>query len=484
MKRKLAKIITLAVLLVFAIVIGKLLTRTSFGADNEESAILEGAFTKYVNYELTDGSKGTLVQYSIRTGIKYEKDFFAIRNTELNVSLSPIDGKYPYDVRVITNNTKATNGKTSDISEDYSYDPITGIVTIRTNNENEKGEAINNAKPGEDDRDDFIIIAYYDTYTKEKVERELSCNVTYKAELFTEDKREVIGQGGLSNKVTEDVGELTTVRTNVSEIYNGYIKSNIINGTTYDTEYTENNEIEISKKEAHQKIKITEENTFINPNDIYYKSTKISKDDITKVLGENGSIEIIDGNNNVIAKVDNNTEFNENGEYIVTYGEEVNNITIRTSNIEKEGILHIENVKVLRSNISNIEDKDIVRKISIIGINEKEVEVTEETNLEEELNEEQTLNLNTETLNLNIDTNENDKTTKSTENQNKDIEEPNKIKTQIIEEESYKTDKQNIIEIKDSIDNVNLSLNNAEWSNNGQNDVNFVISFDFLISFS
>ena len=108
MKRKLAKIITLAILLVLAIVMGKLSTKTSFGADNEESAILEGAFTKYVNYELADGSKGTLVQYSIRTGIKYEKDFFAIRNTELNASLSPIDGKYPYDVKVIVNNTKAT----------------------------------------------------------------------------------------------------------------------------------------------------------------------------------------------------------------------------------------------------------------------------------------------------------------------------------------------------------------------------------------
>ena len=481
MKGKLAKIITLAVLLVLAIVMGKLSTKTSFGADNEERAILEGAFTKYVNYELADGSKGTLVQYSIRTGIKYEKDFFAIRNTELNASLSPIDGKYPYDVRVITNNTKATNGKTSDISEDYSYDPITGIVTIRTNNENEKGEAINNARPGEDDRDEFVIIGYYDIYTKEKVERELSCNVTYKAELFTEDKREVIGQGGLSNKVTEDVGELTTVRTNVSEIYNGYIKSNIINGTTYDTEYTENNEIEISKKEAHQKIKITEENTFINPNDIYYKSTKISKDDITKVLGENGSIEIIDGNNNVIAKVDNNTEFNENGEYIVTYGEEVNNITIRTSNIEKEGILHIENVKVLRSNISNIEDKDIVRKISVIGINEKEVEVTEETNLEEELNEEnkeQTLNLNTETLNLNINTNENDKTIKSKENQNEDTEESKEIKTQIIEEECYKFEKEDIFEIKDTVTNVGINMDNKNWTNEKQNDVIFNILLD------
>ena len=115
-KRNIAKIITLAVLLVLAIVMGKLLSKTSFGADNEESAILEGAFDKYVNYELEDGSKGTLVQYSIRTGINYGGDFFAVRNSELNITLNQIDGKYPNDVKVIAESTKATNGKISDIT--------------------------------------------------------------------------------------------------------------------------------------------------------------------------------------------------------------------------------------------------------------------------------------------------------------------------------------------------------------------------------
>ena len=455
MKRKnVAKIIALAVLLVFAIVMGKLLTKTSFGADNEESAILEGAFDKYINYQLEDGSTGTLVQYSIRTGIKYESDFFAIRNTELNVALNPIDGKYPYDVKVIAKSTKATNGKISDITEDYSYDSITGMLTIRTNNENEDGKPVYNTKPEESDRDEFVVISYYDTFTQDKEERELSCNVTYKAILFTEENREVIGQGGLNQKVTEDVGELTSVNTSVSDIYNGYMKSNIINGTAYDTEYTENNEIEISKKEAHQKIKVTEENTFINANDIYYKSTKILKDDIINVLGENGKVEILDTTNNILASIDNTTEFNEKGEYIVTYGEEVNNIIIKTSNIVNEGILHIENVKVLRSNISNIEDKDIVRKISVIGINEKEIEKKEEL-------WQNTREININTNSLNID---------NTKGEEKQFE--------ISEEESYKNNKQNIIEIKDSISKVDFNLSNTEWTNEKQNDVIFDIYLD------
>ena len=457
-KRNIAKIITLAVLLVLAIVMGKLLSKTSFGADNEESAILEGAFDKYVNYELEDGSKGTLVQYSIRTGINYGGDFFAVRNSELNITLNQIDGKYPNDVKVIAESTKATNGKISDISEDYSYDSSTGILTIRTSNENENGEPVYNQRPVENDRDEFVIISYYDTFTQDKIERDLSCDVTYKAILFTDDNREVLTQGRLEQKVTDDVGELTSVDTNISDIYNGYMKSNIINGTAYDTEYTENNKITISKKEAHQKVKITEENTFVNPNDIEYKSTKILKDDILNVLGENGEIDILDGNNNVIATIDNNTEFNENGEYIVAYGEDVSNITIKTSNIENEGILHIENVKKIRSDELNLSDKDITRKISIIGINEKE-EIVESNDA---------TNINIGTLNLNTNN------SNSINNSQSD----DKEETRIVEEESYKVEKEDVIEVKDSTTNVSVNVDNINWTNEGQNSVNFVVTLD------
>ena len=176
-KTNVIKIFSLVILLIFTIVIGKIFTKTSYGADNDEKAILEGAFDKYINYELSDGSKGTLVQYSLRTGITYNSDFVAIRNSEINASLNQIDGKYPSYVKVIAKSTKVTNGKTTDINEDYSYDANTGIVTIRTNNENENGEPIYNTKPEENDRDEYTIISYYDTYTNENLERDLECKV-------------------------------------------------------------------------------------------------------------------------------------------------------------------------------------------------------------------------------------------------------------------------------------------------------------------
>ena len=373
-KGTIGKIFTLVILLITVIVMGKIFTKTSFGADNEERAIIEGNLDKYINYQLSDGSQGTLVQYSLRTGMQYGEEFFAIKNSTLNVNLNQIDGKYPYDVKVITKSTKVTNGKTNNIDVNYNYDSTSGNLDINVSNENENGEAIYNTRPGENDRDEFVIISYYDTFTQEKPVRELSCSVSYNAVLFTEDSRQVNIQGALTREVTDDFGELTSVSTTTSDVYNGYIKSNIINETNYDTEYTENNEILISNKNAHQKINITEENTFVNTNDISYKSTKILKEDFLNVLGENGNIQILDGNNNVISTIDNNT-FNENGEAIVNYNDDVNNIVIKTSDIINEGILHIENVKKINGNILNLEDKDITRKIDIIGINEKEEQI-------------------------------------------------------------------------------------------------------------
>ena len=441
-KSNLGRIFTVTILLILALVMSKLFTKTSFGADNDEKGLLEGNIGKYINYQLANGEQGTLVQYSLRTGIEYGDGYTAIRNSEINVNLNQIDGKYPYDVKVIAEETKVTNGQTSNVEEDYSYDSNSGNLVIRTNNENEDGEPIYNTKPEDTDRDKFVIVAYYDTYSQEKPERTISIEAKYKANLFTDDNREVSCEGFLTQNVTEDFGDLTSVDTTRSEIYNGYIKSNIINGTTYDTEYTENNEIMISKKEAHQKINITEENTFVNSGDIYYKSTKILKEDFLNILGENGKIEIYDGDNNLLATLDNNNGFNENGEALIVYPEDVNSITIKTSDIINEGFLHIENVKKIKSDVLNINDKDINTKLSIVGINEKEVESEAQTRDTSVLNSEST------------------------------------TEKQIVEEESYRVEKDNTIEVKDSTTNVTLDVDNTNWTNEKQNEVTFDISLN------
>ena len=361
MRRKdLIKILAFVVIVVLALAVNKLYFKTSFSADNNVNGILEGAINKYVNYSLSNGEKGTIVEYALRTGMEYEneEEFNAIKLSELNINVNQIDGKYPSEVKVIEKSSKVTNGKEEEIEEieeDYSYDASNGKLVIRTSNENENGEAIYNEKPSKEDRDEYIIIAKYDTYTEENPERELVCDVEYKAVLFGEE-REIVSKGTLENKVTENIGELTTVGTTRDEIYNGYIKSNAINGTTYETEYKEENEIEISKKEAQERLKIEESNTFENEGDIYYKSTKIKKDGFKDVLGENGKVEIIDQNGNIVSTIDNNS-FNENGEAVVEYGEDVNKIEIRTSKIENEGIIKLENVKKIKSDLELLKKK-------------------------------------------------------------------------------------------------------------------------------
>lgn len=422
-------------LITLLLIIGTIFLGKSFSANNEK-LIIEGMLEKYINYNLENGESGTLVQYHIRTGIEYGDTFTPINNSNLEIDLSSIDGVYPDSVKVITISTKATNGKTTNIVENYNYDAQTGKLIINNSNKNENNELISNNKVNKDDRDEFIIICYYNTYTEEVSKRELVCNVRYDVTFDAEDQRKVFTTGSLKTEAEQNIGELTSVSLDTEEVYNGYIKSNIINGTTYNTNYVEKNSILISKKNAQEKLKITQENEYVNKDDIFYKSTTFKKEDILNVLGEEGKIEILDSNNNVLFTIDNNTEFNENGEYNVTYGDDVNNIIIKTSNIINEGFLNIENEKYIKSDNQNIDDKEIKTITKVSGINEEEIVLE---------NEEEGSN-----------------------------------NVEIVENTVYETNNEKNVVIKNSTANVELSIDNSKWTNKEQNNVTFDVNLSSL----
>ncbi len=457
-KKTFGKIFTLIILILIVLFMNKILNIESFGAD-EEKVILEGSLDKYINYNLQDQEKGTLVQYTVKAGIEYGDNYIPVKNSELTVNLNQIDGKFPYDVKIITKSTKVTNGKTNDMENNYNYDSNTGTLKINVSNENENSEPINTTRINQEDRDEYIVIAYYDTYTQEVVERNISYDLSYKAVLFTDDNKEITNQGRLENTVTENISDLTSINTSTDEIYNGYMKSNLTNGTSYDTQYKETQEIMISKSDVQQKIIVTEDNEFLNTSDIQYKSTKVFKEDVINLLGENGKIEIFDGDNNVITTIDSNTEFDENGEFVITYPENTNKITIKTSNIENVGILHIENQKAIKADISNLEDGDIKTKVEVKGINEEKVvkeNVVEDTQEDVQSNVENTVNTNNV-----VDTNESAENVETVE--------------EIIEKEVYKVEKENIIEVKNAETKVEMNLDNTQWTNRKQNEVTFDI---------
>lgn len=419
----------------------KFLTNVSVGAENPTVSI-EGNLEKYINFKISDEDKGTLVQYDVKTGIEQESDGYSpIRESELTVSLNQIDGKYPYSVKVIAKSTEVTNGKTENIQEDYQYDETTGTVTIKASNVNENGGAINSEETNQDARDEYIIIGYYDTYVEEAEERELDIKVALNAVLFKENT-DISQENEFKGKVKDNIGELSSISYDAVNISNGYIKSNIINGTSYNTTYVETQNITISKKEAQEKIRISENNTIIkttqdqngeeiteelgNNGNLVYKSTKIKKDNMVKILGEDGVIEILDVNGKVIATIDKNTEFGEDGTVEINYENELETIIIKTSAIQNEGILKIENAKEIKSTMLEV-DVAIKTVSTLTGINEEiiEAEETEEA-----------------------------------------------IKN---EKELYANSYENIIKIKDAQTNVTMEVSNAEWTNKQQNEVTFDI---------
>ena len=449
MKKKILRKQTMVILImVLAVLNIFMLAIQNVNAEEEVSVhvnpILEGALEKYINYDISEGDKGTLVQYHLRTGIDYqeESEIFPVKENETTIQVGQIDGKYPYDVRVITNRTETTNGNMDIYHTDMIYDPSTGIVTIHIDNQDENGNMISDKIPNSDNRDDYIVVCYYDTYIDNPVERKVSLDVSSKMTLFSNENTEIYAEGKLENVVTENVGDLTSIKHDTEDIYNGYIKSNIINGTEYNTPYTETAEINVSKKEVHQKMQITEDNTFVRTNEeevvndlgndyeLVYKSTKFEKQNIVELLGEEFNIEISDENNNILATINQDTQFAEDGSITITYENDVKNVNIKTSKIITEGIFHIENTKEIKSTMREIQNVKIKTTTNIIGMNEEEVKIQTEENTEE---------------------------------------------TQIVEKESYTKTDESFVEIKDAETKVDFDISTENLTNEKQNEITFKI---------
>ncbi len=433
------KFMLLGIVFLTSIILAKTFMSISFGAD-DTMILIETSLEKYINYSISDQDRGTLVQYNVKTRIDKgdNEEYVPLKSTVLAINLNQIDGKYPYAVKVITKSTELTNAKTKNFEENYEYDSNTGTITIQASNQNEKGELISTTQPSDKARDEYIIIVYYDTYTEQPEERELAIKVQSTVTLSVND-RQISQENEFKGVVQDNIGELTSVTNEADEIYNGYIKSNMINGTNYDTEYRENVNITVSKKEAQQKIEFKENNFFEsvyqNPNgeeitqefasngNLVYKSTKIKQEDIKRLLGEHGTIQILDVNENLLATIDENTQFAEDGSIVINYEGEPEAIIIKTSNIETEGILSIENTKAIKSTMQNIDYTKIKTTMEIIGIKEKVI-----TDAEKEITEEEIV---------------------------------------------FTNDYENTFDIKESNNHVNIDVSNTQWTNEYQNEVIF-----------
>ena len=306
-----------------------------------------------------NGNNKRIIQVEVSSGLY--NNLFPISKTIINIHTPKISNKYPEEVLVNSNDVLMTNGKM--LSKDnWSYNKESGILDINLENKKE-GNKVSWVKTGEDK----IIVTYIFDESVEVSNEKL--NVNSKIELY--DLKNTVMEASSENTLGRDEKN-TIVTSNINQyetsIYKGKLYSAISRNITY------KNNININLNNVADEINVKEEKQTINEQVIssVYKTTKVKKEDIENIFGENGSLDIINSETgNVITSISKSDEADENGDIIVTYPENINAITIRLVQPEKIGKLEVETTKTINAidknlvkNGSSIEQKNTVSYIS------------------------------------------------------------------------------------------------------------------------
>ena len=295
---------------------------------------------RYLNY---DGK--TMLSFLLSDGLKDSK--LPVSSKQIQVKVPTVNSLNPEEVIVTAIDTLATNGKADGVNfttDNYTYDSQTGMLTINVSNPaNEQGMVAWNK--GSQDR--FVITYIYGTNTNEEaidVHTEVTTNTTL-----------LNGQVVTANMETKDysldskIGDIATVEVVPQEatINKGYMYSNKDKQDgQIETEFSEKYRINIGLAEALNEVTVKENGDFLGEvnasNYIYDKKVSVSAEELTKVLGEEGKIDVVKADGTVIGTLNkDNTELDIND----------SNISFVASKPQTEGEINLNVTKAIRGNL-------------------------------------------------------------------------------------------------------------------------------------
>ena len=348
-------------------------------------AVVNYETIKYIPYVSTEGSK-LIIQGKITSGL--ETNILPIKSTQISLTAPQINNKYPESVTVIANNTLATNGDETGLNftqDNWTYDNQTGKIEINVNNNSNNGKI----SWRKNVLDEYIVTYIYSAEVYEQI-KDTSVQVHYDVATNISLCNDGTGTTTLKASVNgytnqqEKLGDIIDITTKVTESINkGYMYNNkeTAEENKHETDYMVSYTANVSYADIIDKISInqqidaftteTSENltTVSGMNYTYNKQIKVLESEFKKVLGENGSINILNGEK-VLTTITKDTTVTD-GYYTIDLSNfNVNNITIETSNPEKEGSLSINIYKAIAKDIdySKNQIKNFTNiKTSVIG---------------------------------------------------------------------------------------------------------------------
>lgn len=304
--------------------------------DGTAESILEGEITKYIAFNVKE-EKGLIVQAKIKSQLVENK--LPVKQTKIEIEVPEINKIEPKTIALSSKTLMATKGQTGKVfvkDEDYKIENGKIILTIKNGEDTLAWEK--NAS------DEIILTCIYEEGAigeKNEVNLNAKSQITYYA------KEQKTAEKTLSKKVElqEQIGNIVTLETKTSEniLYKGYMQT----ANSKNTPYTNKISMNIPYKELVDKIMLQDETKYIDnsgneyPASIIYTYTKIEKDNLLEILGEDGYINIYSKDKKLISTINK-----ENLEY--KYEEEVSGLIFETSKPVSEGTLNIENGREIK----------------------------------------------------------------------------------------------------------------------------------------
>ena len=303
--------------------------------DGTAESMLSEEVSKYITYNV-GGSKGVILQTIIKSKLVDNK--LPVKSTRLEIETPVINNIKPKTITLLAKSQMATNGKSmTKVFNEEEYKLEDGKIVLLLENENDNLSWMKNVE------DEIILTCIYDENAiVEKAEIELNA----KAEITYYGKTEKTVEANINDKkeLTEQVGDIVTPNIELSEekLYKGYMLN------SKNTSFTDKLSLDIGYSELMDKIVFQDETKYIDeygntfPSNALYKSVKISKENLEELLGEDGYINILNNNGEVIDTLNKD-------KLEIVFENEVPNISFETSKPKTEGILEIENVREIKA---------------------------------------------------------------------------------------------------------------------------------------
>lgn len=322
---------------------------------------------KNIDYVSDDGET-KILQTSLALSGNKDIINLPVKNTEIKVEIPEIQGMELKQTIVEAERLAYSKGE-EDYNVEFSdsnYSVDKNILTI--NSENTVKDGIIKNSYGQD----VYTITYVYTGTKvnddtvnAKIEAQVNSWSNESENVETVAEYDFVNIGNNLVSYTREDKE--------TQISKGYLMADV-NTDNYEINYAKKDVLNVSRAELISNIEIHDKDEYFVGNDeknyatdvdssmmSTYKSTEFSRENLLKILGENGKVEILNNTDVKIAEITMDMEANENGSYVVEYSEPISKIKIKISKPVTDGNITILSNKAI-SNITY--DRSLVREFS------------------------------------------------------------------------------------------------------------------------